>query len=453
MRRNRSIAGLGAALLVGAACASSTGDELVEPRQPIAATPAALSGAIDAIGGEPYRFSLSIETGTGPDDDDPEEVLQATGEVDGDMVRVHADLSPFVAERDIPEGLSGDDLFVETIAGPDVLYARSPLVAAAGPLPDGLPDAVVEIVDALAGDWVTVDTSALDVEPLQAACLLVGVGADPGHLLDVARAVMSVERADDDREHEIDGIPVDVLVGEVPLGDIEAVGRADGAAPAVVPPLAELTAPVEVWVDGDGVVHRVRLTRDFGEVARALVDAGEIPPAAAAGAAPVLTYTVDLSDHGDDAIDVAAPDDAEDVTGPFERLLALIDGVPTGLGSMADELAALEALYADLPDWEEQLAELPALPEMEEYPTFEEMYPEHADGPPAWEDVDPGPVEPAPMPDTGFDMDAHEREMAEIDQQLSDIEDDLADIESEYGDIEDWEPPPTIDPSYAGPGG
>jgi hypothetical protein len=451
MRRNRSIAGLGAALLVGAACASSTGDRLVEPRQPIAATPAALSGAIDAAGGEPYRFSLSVEAGSGADDDAPERVLHATGEVDGDMARVHADLSPLVAERDIPDGLSGDDLVVETIAGPDVLYARSPVAASGGSPPDGLPDPVIEIVDALADGWITVDTSSLDVEPVQAACLLVGVGADPGHLLDVARAATSVERADDgDQDREIGGVPMDVLVGEVPVEDIDAVGRTDDAAPAVVPALAELTAPVEVWVDADGVVHRVRLTRDFGEVAQALVDAGEIPPAAA-GAAPVLTYTVHLSDHGDDAIDVAAPDDATDVTGPVERLLALIDGVPTGLGSMADELAALEALYADLPDWEEQLAELPELPAMEEYPTFEEMYPEYADGPPAWEDVDPGPIDTSPM--TGFDMEAHEREMAEIDQQMSDIEDDLADIESQYGDIEDGEPPPTVDPSSATPGG
>jgi hypothetical protein len=462
MRRiGATAAGCAAAVLGLAACASSADGGLDGPREPIATTPAALSGAIDAAAGGPYRYVLSIEVGSSVDDPDATEVLHATGEVDGDMVWVHADLSAHVPERDIPDGMTIDDLFVETIAGPDVLYARSPL-AAATELPDLAPDDVVEIVGALSDGWVSVDVGALDgIRPMQVSCLLVGVGADPGDLLEIAREVTAVERGgagsgdDGDSDEgdsdeadvkggpeEIDGIPADVLVGDVPLAVVDPVGQPDAASTADLGPLADLTVPVEVWVDADGVVHRVRLTRDLGEVADALVEAGDLPAAAAAGV-PVVTYTADLSDHGDDAIEITAPDDAVDVTEPFTQFLDRLDQVPTGLGSMADALAELEATYDALADWDAELeASMPELPEMEEYPSFEELYPEYADGPPQWEDFDPGPVEPfEPLPPEPFepdvDLDQLEQDMAEWEQDMADIEQDLADLEEQYGPFDE----------------
>lgn len=443
-RTHRMTAGAAVAVLAAAACASSADGELPEPGPPIDVTPAALAGVIDAAGGEPYTYSLSIEVDSGSD---AIEVLHATGEVDGDMVRSEEDLAAFIADHEIPDGLAADALVVETVTGPEALYVRSPLAAAYPP--SGLaPEAQNVLADALADGWVTVDLDAIDtggagMKSQPASCRLIGAGADPRPLLDMARGLSSVEWVDDDAAgSELDGVPVELLTGEVPLAVVESAGQPGCVTTPELGEPTDLTVPVDAWVDRAGTIRRLRVTRDLSEVAEALVDAGEMSPADAAGA-PVLTYTVELSDHGDETIEVAVPDEATDVTVPFQRLVDRTDQVPTEPGSTPGDPAEL-APGSSGPDGEGDAT----LPELEEYPTFEELYPGHADGPPEPEDIDPGPVEPYTPPETSAPPDTGE------------IERDITDLEDEIDEIEDWEPPELpeppstpVDPAYTDPGG
>jgi hypothetical protein len=78
------------------------------------------------------------------------------------------------------------------------------------------------------------------------------------------------------------------------------------------PAINDITVPVEVWVDPDGLVRRVSFEFRFGEIT-------EVPGPEPRSYRPDAAFTVDLFDYGDESIDVELPTDAVDITDPFAR--------------------------------------------------------------------------------------------------------------------------------------
>lgn len=410
-RSTRGLAGAcaaGSLLLLG--CSQRATDVRTEVPLEFAATTSYLIDAADNSAGQPYRFSVTTEVSAG--DGQSEHVASATGAFDGELTQVRVDLGTMVdtSARPLPPGVDRDDLFVEAVAGPDTVYARAPvlhLALAEGP-PPGTPPAAVELVQALAEGWVSVDLAALDdAEPGRAAGALAGDRTDPTVYLDLIHATDAVEELAPD---EIDGVPVRGLAGDVPLYDLLALhGGAPAGGPGGEPgPLADVTVPIEVWVDGDGLIRRVRITTDTGEITAALVDAGALPGDAAGTGGVVITDTLDLRDHGDDTIDVEVPSGAVDMTDAFREVLLSVDQVPAGLDGVEGDLAALERMYGELDGMYAELDGMYA--EMDAgLAELDDMYAELDDT-----------GEP-PYPDLDTDLAELERELAELEEAYDEL--------------------------------
>lgn len=117
----------------------------------------------------------------------------------------------------------------------------------------------------------------------------------------------------------IRGVAVTGLAAEVRYGDLLA---AHGSGPASIEAMNDITVPVEVWVDRDGLVRRVSV--EFGRDAMAEA----LGPEADLSSFPVnVAFTLDLFDYGDESIDVELPADAIDVTDAFRKMLESGAGV------------------------------------------------------------------------------------------------------------------------------
>lgn len=342
-------AGVAMAALVAIGC-SQPADEQADATIEFAPTASFLRQAADGSSEVPYRSTVAVDvtdtSGWG------ERMVNATGAFDGERFQIRADMSHLPGADDLPEGVTRDDLFIETVTDDDTLWARAPLFRATlgdEGVPEAAPDGVAELIDALAEDWITVDVAELaDVDPAWAACMLAGQRADPTAYLDLVRATEDIEELGSD---EIDGVAVQGLGGDVTLRDMLRQARGDDSPSADdgTSPLDDVTIPVEVWLDAAGHVRRITITEDTSETLDALVEAEVLPPAAAEGEKVVITQTVDLSDHGDPDIEVEVPTDPADMTDAYRSFLLATDAMPPPEGTdLEDDLASLEDMYGDV---------------------------------------------------------------------------------------------------------
>jgi hypothetical protein len=246
-----------------------------------------------------------------------DDVVVETGEQDGRRFYLRQDLAAPLG--DVLPNVADVDLSIEMAGDGSTLYLRLPeeLASAFGVIsiaPFG------DLVDRLEGGWGRVDLEQL-------AHLLPGpddapsaVGTyDPRVFVDVVARSKDVEALGRD---EIRGVPVNGLTAEVQLDDLIA---AQGTNAGRIGAMKDTTVPVEVWVDRDGLVRRVRFGFHHDDVAPALGQDGD----AAAATRPTLPvdvdYTVDLFDYGDESIVIEFPADAVDVTDAFREMLETMD--------------------------------------------------------------------------------------------------------------------------------
>jgi hypothetical protein len=165
------------------------------------------------------------------------------------------------------------------------------------------------LLDRLGGGWGRVDLDEL-ADPVpgeQDPAGAVGM-YDPRAFVDVVTKSTDVA---DLGESEIRSVPVRGLAAEVPYADLLA---AQGISPGSTEAINDITVPVEVWVDRDGLVRRVSFEFRFGEIT-------EVPGPEPRSYRPDVAFTVDLFDYGDESIDVELPTDAVDITDAVREAL------------------------------------------------------------------------------------------------------------------------------------
>jgi hypothetical protein len=311
-RRNRVLAVVmfAAGAVGGSACAQeadladvAVGD--VEYK----ATPEFVAAAAERSQAQPYRMELR-ESLAGSD-----EVVVETGEWDGRRFYLRSDLSAPLGEL-LPDDV---DLSIETAGDSSTLYVRLPEVLRAGVLivPFG------DLADDLGGGWGRVDLDELaDLPPEQHATTSAIGMHDPRLFVDVVTKSNDVEELG---EAEIRGVPVRGLAAEVPYAELLAAQGTAGRTE-----MNDITVPVEVWVDREGLVRRVGFGFRTDDIADAFGSDGTV--VTGPSFAVDVDVTIDLFDHGDESISVELPADAIDVTGAFRELLESMAGalVPPG---------------------------------------------------------------------------------------------------------------------------
>ncbi len=123
---------------------------------------------------------------------------------------------------------------------------------------------------------------------------------------------------------EVRGVAVEGIGATVTVGDLMLPGGADPDAAVEEPPepggfvdpdavasLLDIEVPVEVWVDGDGLIRRLVVETDVSALAGAIAGPGD-PPARLD--APSSREVTDFFDYGDPLIEVTVPAESVDIT-------------------------------------------------------------------------------------------------------------------------------------------
>jgi hypothetical protein len=340
-----------AALVVGMAgvgCAqeAENADVVTGIPEGYAASPDFLAKTIDDSSSESFRYDMTLHMAlqVGRDDLDLD-VPFASGIRDGDQSQLHMDLGAMFQEmidevghgQDLPAGFDGD-MTMDVLVDAENVYIRAPFFATlADQLPVGLDVPAGAMMDAFAdlGDgWGRVDLAALgDAAPDDIESQLSsGQGFDPMALFNLVAGASEVEDLGQD---QIDGVPVTGMAATVTMADLmEAqgsdssvqLGEASGPLGDVVDAMRDADVPIEVWIDGQGLVRRI----DFS-LADVLTDAmaqlgdvaGGDPPSNLGGLDGFkVGYTLDFSDYGQvPPIDFPAESDTVDLTSTFAEVL------------------------------------------------------------------------------------------------------------------------------------
>jgi hypothetical protein len=323
--------------LVGAAaCADSSGGNggsSVEAIGEFEATTDFLRQAAERSTSDGYRTEMRMSV-TGEVDDDAPAFM--SGVVDGDRQHITIDLSTVMAQsaelagQPLPPEMGQVDWTMEMAADPEVIYLRAPMYAQLAELADGAALGPAAGLAEIGDGWGYIDVAALgDKVPSDVAAALGSGGADPAAIVDAIAAAESVEDAG---TSEVRGTPVHGMSAEVSMGEImeasgqdpdamaEAIGMGAGAE-AVADAIYELTAPVTVWIDDDGLLRRMEYGFDMAEALDA-AGAGSGGLGAAGVAGMQFNAVVDMFDHGAE-LEFEPPDDAVDVTDTFAALMNL----------------------------------------------------------------------------------------------------------------------------------
>jgi hypothetical protein len=270
------------------------------------ATPQFLSAAAERSQGLPYRTEMRMSL-AGAD-----EVVVETGEQDGQRFHVRQDVGAQFGEL-----LPADaDLSMETAGDDSTLYLRMPLFAAIEELAPGFAITPFDdLADQLGDGWGRVDVDELaDLLPgPQDTTSAVGAHV-PGLFVDVITKAQDVEELG---QEEIRGVPATGLAAEVPFEDLFA---AQGAGLGGVDVMNDITVPIEVWVDRDGLVRRVSFGFHHKDVAQALGPDGDAAVAGGPSFPVDVDYALDLFDYGDESIEIEFPTDAVDVTDAYRQM-------------------------------------------------------------------------------------------------------------------------------------
>lgn len=326
-RLRRAPAALLAVPLLITLVACGDDDSDVEATRPegFEATPAYLARALEESSSAPFRFEAFMTMGQRVDGDfqGVEDVLIGSGEMSGTRSRMVMDPGQMVIELAAAEGVEPGvdpdevDLTMETVTDGDVFYVHAPGYAEmVERLPADRRSAHAELVAGLGDSWGRVDLTGLadDAEPSELFSQL-----NQGQNLDPRFYIELVKDADDVKDlgsDTVDGVGLVGLAADVPLAAmIEAqgidpstlVGERSGENLAEA--MEEFMIPVGVWIDEDGNVRR--LSMDIGKGLAAAAEATGESMGSMEG------YTLGMSlrffDHGDDAIEIDVPDEADTV--------------------------------------------------------------------------------------------------------------------------------------------
>jgi hypothetical protein len=269
------------------------------------ATPAYLTASADRSQAQPYRMEMRQSLAGG------DEVVVETGEWDGERFHLRQDLAAQFGPL-LPADVD-TDLTIETAGDDSTLYVRMPVLAALEDLTSGFAITPFgDLIDRLGTGWGRVDLAELaDVMPgLGDAASPLGTHM-PQLFVDAVANAQDVEELGRD---EIRGVAVDGLAAEVPFADLFG---AQGTAARGIELMNDITMPIEVWVDGAGLVRRVKFGFHRDDVAEALGQEND----RVTSSFPVdVDYKVDLFDYGDESIDVELPADAIDVTEAYRQM-------------------------------------------------------------------------------------------------------------------------------------
>ena len=301
---------------VGSGCARDAHLDL-DPRPPgFAATPGYVAEVVDAADAEAYRYSMTVAVSVAGDGISGE---FATGSIDGD--ESHVRLDPGAMMSPTPER----DLSWELITTDEAMYVHDPGATVTGgdPTDEGPsdPEGMVAAFAGLEGDWGRIDLGRLGgVTPRQMEeTVNKDRRGDPRALLELLRETEVVHDLGSD---VVDGVAVTGLTGDVDLRamlDVVAMGGIPEDVTGLSLDMANLTFPLEMWVDGDGRVLRIGFAF-AGDALDRLAEANDadVPPHATG---LEIAMTTDLFDHGDSSIRIEAPDEDETVDAT-EALLA-----------------------------------------------------------------------------------------------------------------------------------
>jgi hypothetical protein len=292
-----------------------------------AASPSFLKKVVDETDGESFRYTATVDmggllgSGSGASD-----TPLLTGETDGELQAMHMDLG--AAFGSIGEatgedlGSMGDAFKMDTVIDGDTMYIHAPFFASMGSL--GGPQA--DDLKVLATGWGKVDVKALGAAG--ASGLDTSQSMDPKVFLDMLRKTGKVKELGTDT---IDGVKVTGLSAEVNFGDLAQSQNLDSSQLGDVGDLADMTFPMEVWVDGDNLLRRISFSFDLESLSKAVDDAGEDSDALGDLGGMEYGMTMDFKDYGDE-IEIEVPKDAKDVTEAFKNLSEM-GADSSGLGS------------------------------------------------------------------------------------------------------------------------
>jgi len=324
MRRLAATA-LASALLLGfVACGGddddgSDGISTTKDGKPegFAASPGFLKKVVDETDGESFRYSATVDMGgllgSGSGSGSSDTPL-LTGETDGELQSMHMDLSAAFGAlgeaggEDL--GSLGDAFKMDTVIDGDTMYIHAPFFASMGALGgDGADDLKV-----LADGWGKVDLKALG--DVGASGFDTSQSMDPKVFLDLLRESGKVKELGTDT---IDGVKVTGLSAEVNFGELAKSQNLDSNQLGDVGDLSDMTFPLEVWVDGEGLLRRLSFSFDMESMAKAIDEAGEDSESLGNLGGMEYGMTMDFTDYGDD-IEIDVPDDATDVTEAFKKM-------------------------------------------------------------------------------------------------------------------------------------
>jgi hypothetical protein len=290
-----------AAVLAAAACGSDSGVESSDPGQSADIEVARIATAVDEVTeAATGRFEMTIAYEGVPGLDGAELTGEGAYDLDNGATRLTMDLGALAAQApgggELPDGFGGG---FETITVGTTVYMGGELFGA---------------IPGLDAEWVKVDLSdAAGLEDLGLDSLTQGQG-DPTATLEQLRSLGSIEEVGTE---DVRGVATTHYAGEIRLGDtFDELDEAQRNAVAGLyggdlEAVADLTIPIEVWVDDEGFVRRISQQIDFGQMAPLLEDQGSDDVGDLDGAS--LTTTVEYYDIGDD-ITVEAPQGAVDLT-------------------------------------------------------------------------------------------------------------------------------------------
>ena len=276
------------------------------------ATPEFLSAAAERSQGLPYRTEMRMSS-AGAD-----EVVVETGEQDGERFHVRQDLGAQFGVQfgELLPADAGADLSMETAGDGSTLYLRMPFFTAIKELAAGFAITPFgDLADQLGDGWGRVDIDELaELLPgLQDNMSATGAHV-PRLFVDVVTKARDVEELGED---EIRGVAATGLAAEVPFEDLFA---AQGTGLAGVDVMNDITVPIEVWVDRDGLVRRVSFGFHHDDVAQALGPDGDLAMGGGPSFPVDVDYALDLFDYGDESIEIEFPTDAVDITNTYRQM-------------------------------------------------------------------------------------------------------------------------------------
>lgn len=312
-RRGRALAlGVVAAMAMGTTACAQEADpaDVAIGDVEYEATPEFVAAAAERSQAQPYRTEMRISL-AGAD-----EVVVETGEQDGERFHVRQDVGAQFGAQFGALLPADAELSIETAGDGSTLYLRMPFFAALKELAPG--DAITpfgDLTDQLGDGWGRVDVDELaDLLPgLQDNTSATGAHI-PRLFVDVVTKAQDVEELGED---EIRGVAVTGLAAQVPFEDMLA---AEGTGHGSIEVMNDITVPVEVWVDRDGLVRRVGFGFHHDDVAEAVGPETDGPVTAAPSFPVDVDYTLDLFDYGDESIDIEFPADAVDITDTYRQM-------------------------------------------------------------------------------------------------------------------------------------